>query len=314
MKLYDISVVICTYNRAHSLLRTLNSFDGLIIPDGLQWELLLVDNNSTDHTEAVVRKFIEGVQYPMRYLFEEKQGLSNARNRGIRDAEGEIIVFTDDDATVHKEWLANIDHAFKKHDPVCVGGKIKAEWEGDPPSWLKGNLLNILAITDLGNSEMVLDVPRIWGANLSIRADMFEKYGWFDTNLGNKGKKLYGGEETEMIEKMIKNGEKVVYSPDAIVHHHIPSSRMKKSYFRKWMFDKGELKAYYDGKYIQRNIFGIPLYIFRSIVEKFVRSTLKSFRDPQSYFKDHLSMIYDIGYAAGRIKFRRMNKNGQSDV
>ena len=120
----DISVVLATYNRASSLQVTLESLLALVSPAGLSWELLVVDNNSTDLTRLNVEKFAAIAKFPVRYVFERKQGRSAALNTGIVDARGEIVAFTDDDVILHRDWLVNLNRTFDEFDCAAVAGRV----------------------------------------------------------------------------------------------------------------------------------------------------------------------------------------------
>jgi len=300
----QVSVIICTYNRAGSMGRVLDSFRRIVVPEGTRWELLLVDNNSKDHTKEVINDFVAHSGVPARYLFEEKQGLSNARNRGILAAQGEIIAFTDDDVSVDPNWLANILREFERTDASCVGGKILPVWEKHPPGWLRGDLRAALALLDLGNDRFRLDAPTIWGANLIVRTSMFRKYGLFDLGLGHNEGKLYGGEETKFLSRLLEGGEQVYYCPEILVHHYIPASRTRKAYFRKWFFDKGELTANQLGAYPHRNLMGIPFYIIASTVKEFLRYIGDQAIFASTAFRKQLLVVYYMGLIRGRLKYR----------
>lgn len=301
----DVSVIICTYNRSDSLRRTLECLEKMVVPREIRWELLLVDNNSKDDTKKVVESFLERTNIRLTYLLERNQGLSFARNNGIRHAAGDIVVFTDDDVLVDENWLRNIYGFFRKHDDVaCVGGKILPFWEAPPPKWVKGDLLNILALCDLGDEERYLSEIKIWGANLSFRASVIRKYGGFDTEFGHKGGKLYGGEETRYMEALLEGGEKIMYSSSIVVRHCISESRLKEKYFRKWYFDKGEFHAIRMGDYRKRNIFGIPLIIFRLVIHDSFRYVKLKLFHPEKSVQCKLSLMYNIGIMFGRIKYR----------
>jgi len=302
------SVIICTYNRSVSLKRTLESLWKMSGLESIDWELIIVDNNSSDNTHDVVNNFIQSSKFPCKYIYENKQGLSYARNKGIAEATGEILSFTDDDVIVEKYWLQNIRNEFKNKEVACIGGKILPIWENPQPAWLRGDLLQFLALQDLGEEKIELDSPVIWGANLSIRSSMFKKYGLFDPTLGNIEGKLYGGEETKFVRMLLENGENVLYCPDILVHHCIPGFRMKKSYFRKWVYDKGELKAIQMEGYRSRNIRGIPFYVIREAGGDFIRYLRKQALSPRSAFQEQLILIHKVGMMVGRWKY----PNGQA--
>lgn len=272
--------------------------------------MIVVDNNSKDDTREVVDFFLRSGDIPCRYISEKKQGLSFARNNGIDHAEGDFIVFTDDDVLVDKYFIKNIYHAFKSHDDVaCIGGKILPHWEVPPPKWVKGELFNILALCDLGEEEKYLSEIRIWGANLSFRSSVFRKYGGFNTEFGHKGGKLYGGEETRYLRELMGGGEKIMYCPDVLVHHCIPESRLVKKYFRKWYYDKGELSALIMGKYEKRNIFGIPLIIFKRVFIDTWNYLKALVLDPGKSMLCQMSLIYNVGIVRGRIKYKFGGEN-----
>ncbi len=302
----DVSVIICTYNRSASLHRTLRSLARMSIPRDLDYEILIVDNNSRDDTKEVAVRFIANSGLRCSYLLEKEKGLSNARNTGIGVATGEIIAFTDDDVLVDEKWLSNIVDTYRKTPNLsCLGGKILPVWEKPRPDWLAGDLLNYLALLDLGDQGVTMSTPTLWGANLSIRSSMFRKYGLFDSKLGNTDGKLYGGEETRILQMMLDNGETILYDPAIIVHHCIPESRVRKSYFRRWVWDKGELGAMEMGDYKHRNLFGVPLYIIRRLIVdsgKYLSSLLAA---PDKAFRRQLIVFFDIGTISGRLKHGR---------
>ena len=298
------SVIICTYNRAKSLARTLDSLKRMEVPRDLSWELVVVDNNSKDDTADVVGKFRATTPIHIQYVVETKQGLSFARNRGIRVKKGEITAFTDDDVIVDKFWLSEIVNAFEKYDAACVGGKILPLWEYPPPKWLRKELYCYIALLDSGEDVLRLELPHLWGANFAVKSSLFEKYGAFDTGLGRLPHKLYGYEETELLAQLIQAREKVFYCPGVVVHHCIPADRMKKSYFRKWKFDEGEHMAIRSRDGESRRFFGVPL----NSIEHLIRTVLHYFRilvfKPEEAFLDELKIVFDLSYIRAAIRHR----------
>lgn len=304
----DVSVIICTYNRSQSLAKTLASLERMTGLETIDWEAIVVDNNSKDDTRQVVGRFVAAPGSRFRYVFEKEQGLSHARNRGIREASGAVIAFTDDDVILDPYWLANMYKEFENDGVACVGGKILPVWETPRPGWLRGELLNFLALQDLGEERILLEHHRIWGANLGIRTSMFRKYGGFDTGLGRTEEKLYAGEETKFIRMLLERGETVLYSPYVLVHHCIPGFRMKKTYFRKWLYHNGEMKGKQMGDYRKRNIYGIPLYAVRDTVRYFLKYLWSQIASPGTAFQDQLTLMHSFGFIGGRIRYRRETK------
>lgn len=301
----EVSVIICTYNRSESLKRTLKSVGEMEVSDELNWELIIVDNNSNDNTRAIVTDFIGKSGLVCKYVFEQMQGLSFAKNAGISNACGNIIAFTDDDVLVGKNWLSNIAKAFQRTGISCIGGKILPIWERQKPEWLREDLYGCLGILDLGEEETRLQNPTIWGANIAIKAELFERYGQFDPGYGVRGNKLYGGEETDLVSRLIVNGETVYYIPDVVIYHHIQGDHLKKAFFRKWRYDKGEQKAINLGYYPERNILGIPLYIIRQTIAELANYLYKLITNPTTSFYQQLVFLHYIGFIVGRVKFMR---------
>ncbi len=231
-----LSVVICTYNRERLLGETVKSFLGCR-NDGVEHEVVVVDNNSTDGTRAAVERLCaQGSR--IRYVFEPAQGLSHARNTGIRASRGESIAFVDDDVYFSPDWLGSLASALERHaDADCIGGKVLVHFDAERPGWLDDDLLWVYAITRYGEDERELRLPELpRGCNLAIRRRVFERIGVFHTSLGRKGGNLLSCDENHFFLRAARAGLKVVYSPAARVSHRISSARTT----RGWM-----LKRYY---------------------------------------------------------------------
>jgi glycosyltransferase involved in cell wall biosynthesis len=279
----------------------------MFVPVDLSWELIIVDNNSKDETKIAVHDFIDSSRICCKYVIEEVQGKSYALNRGVKEAKGDIIALTDDDVIVDKDWLLNIQKAFKENNVACLGGKILPIWEKPRPKWLEGRcLLDILAIVDLGNETKKISEPIIWGANLSMKSSVFKKYGYFDTSLGHTGAKIYGTEDTEMVRTILNHNETVMYSPNVLVYHCIPEKRLTRSYFRKWVYDKGQLRAIQLGKYTKRNLMGIPYLWIKKTVYSFIEYIVSKIISPKKAFEKELRFIHDVGKCIGRIPCRNL--------
>jgi len=302
-----ITVIICTYNRGHSLKDTLNSLSTLRCPEAIRLEVIVVDNNSTDSTKETIRKFIECGPCNIKYLFEQRQGLSFARNAGLEVAKGDVIIFTDDDVIVDSNWLTEIANTFVEYDADCVGGKILPVWPGERPSWLSRNNENILALLDYGECvlELSIDDPPLFGANIAFSRRILNKTGNFSTSLGRTGNKLYGGEDTDMYSRVFQANGKIIYQPKAVVNHVISATRLNKSYFRRWHYDTGECSGRSLGNYDRRNFLGIPFYVIREFIVNTYKymATLMSFKINTNFYYE-LKLIYYIGYMLSRISMR----------
>jgi len=240
-----ISVVVCTYNRSDVLQHMLESFFAQACLDTIDHELLVVDNNSSDDTRKVVERF--SGHPTLRYLFEPRQGLSCARNRGVTEARGEIISFLDDDVTVDAHWLENIKKCFDETHADVVGGRSYLIFATPPPRWLQGIFRMALAEVNLGDSRIFQpSATRLYGLNLSFRTTALTSCGTFSESLGRKGSQLLSGEETAMIRHIQELGGIVVYEPNAIVGHIMPPDRSTWSYFSRHSVGTGRTWARFE--------------------------------------------------------------------
>lgn len=305
----DASVIICTYNRSASLRKTLRSVVSMAIPEGVRWEIIVVDNNSTDDTKRAVEEFSGRPAVALRYELEREQGKSFALNRGIAVARGEILGFTDDDVTVDRGWLRAILQAFQEEGVACVGGKILLDWEAPRPSWLGNLLVDQLGYLDLGDKKIRLAAPKVYGANLAVRRVVAQRHGGFDTQAGPVAGKMYSGEDTFFIEKLIRLNEPTIYSPDAVVHHHVPVGHMTKRYFLRRMFDQGESIGIQMGDYEKRNLIGIPYYMYKELFLKMCHVVGSGLSEPSRSFVKKIDLARTLGMMYGRLRFERRVRN-----
>jgi glucosyl-dolichyl phosphate glucuronosyltransferase len=236
-----ISLIICTYNRCRNLGDTLASVAGSVLPNSIDWEVLVVDNNSRDHTRRVVEGFCRRYPGRFRYLFESRQGKSHALNTGVRQARGDIIAFTDDDVTVEPTWLWNLTAALHQDQWAGTGGRILPMRSLVPPRWMSltdsTTGAPLFGLFDLGDRPGKLEqAPH--GGNMAFRKVMFEKYGGFRTDLGPPPNDV-GGEDTELGRRLMAAGERLRYEPSAVVRHPVIEDRLERKYFLTWWFKMG---------------------------------------------------------------------------
>jgi glycosyltransferase involved in cell wall biosynthesis len=262
-----ISVILCTYNRCGSLAKTLSSVAASILPQSVEWEVLVVDNNSTDQTRVVAGEFQKEFQGRFRYLFEPQQGKSFALNKGVREARGDVLAFLDDDVIVEAAWLKNLTSALQTQEWAGAGGRILPLHKPDLPRWLSleepYNLGGPLCgLFDLGDSSGELDRAP-FGANMAFQKIMFEKYGSFRTDLGPPPGNNIHGEDTEFGQRLIAAGKRLHYEPFAIVYHPVLEDRLKQSYFLAFWFDHGRaaVRVWKTGG----NIIGVPRRFFTAL-------------------------------------------------
>jgi GT2 family glycosyltransferase len=230
-----LSVVICTYNRSDCILDALHSMVRQTLPRN-HFEVLLINNNSTDTTENLCKNFTQHTPaFDYRYFVEVQQGLSHARNRGITEATGDIVVFMDDDAIAEPDYLGHMLAFFERTpDAAACGGRIYPRFESRRPRWMSHFLLSLTSSIDLGDKVKVFRRRQFpIGANMAVRKTAFSKYGVFNPDLGRKGSSLDGAEEKDFFYRLMAAGEKIYYVPDAIVHHYVPDRRLTFEFFKR---------------------------------------------------------------------------------
>jgi glycosyltransferase involved in cell wall biosynthesis len=209
----------------------------------IDFELVLVNNNSTDNTSVVCEQFIQmNPQLTVRYFVEENQGLSHARNRGVSEAQGDYLVFLDDDAFAFPDYIRNLQHFIIGHPGFQAGGgKILPFWESECPQWMSKYLLSTVSSIDLGN-KVKLFGGRSYpiGANMIIKKTVFDRFGLFNIHLGRKGKNLEGSEEKDLFLRIKKENIPVYYIPNVIIEHWIPDSRLTPDFFNRLAFSMGQ--------------------------------------------------------------------------
>ena len=278
-----ISVIICTYNRGESLRETLDSFfqqEGL---SDISYELIMVDNNSSDHTRELIESYILKYGDVLKYFIEKRQGLSYARNRGIQESKGDVIAFTDDDVLIDKAWLYNLVDMFQKYDADLVGGRVLPIYPPNTPKWVKDNL-DVLSgpIVAYEYGEEIRRYEGDWsiepiGANMIFRKELFNKYGLFRTDLGvGTGT---NNEDTEFCSRCLNNSNiKAFYCGKALIWHPVLEDRMSLKYIARWAIASGRAEGLYN-KLASSTIyyFGIPRYLLRSFILSIVFLIFTSF-------------------------------------
>ncbi|MGA9061100.1 MAG: glycosyltransferase [Terracidiphilus sp.] len=264
-----ITVILCTYNRCRCLAKALESLAAQVVPTSVQWEVLVVDNNSTDQTQEVVEEFSGRQPDRFRYLLETRQGKSYALNAGIRESRSEILAFTDDDAIAEPDWLWNLTSNLHDGEWAGSGGRIIPIWARPLPSWLSPDdphTMGSFVAFDAGMEAGALNRPP-YGANMAFRREAFERYGGFRTDLGRSAGDLQGREDIEFAGRLLARGERLRYEPGAVVRHPTPEYRMEKAYVLNWWFRFGYLEIAESGPPSDSRFLlkGVPFYLFRRL-------------------------------------------------
>jgi glycosyltransferase involved in cell wall biosynthesis len=278
------------------------------IDRNIAWEIIVVDNNSSDHTRQVVRQLQEQfIAVPISYAFESKQGLSHARNRGIACSRGDLVLFTDDDVSPDPDWLKESVAGMLQYGCDAGGGWIGPVWAREKPRWLTERYYGFLALrVDEGEPRLVRDLEQVpFGANMIFCKSVFERFGLFSTDRGRVGKKLWSGEDTDIFARLLKAGTKIMYFPQAKVYHHIDPMRMKKQYFRRWRFQTSCNEATTDGITGRRRIFGVPPYIvWQTLVATYKAMASRFYDHPGEVLHKDMILSHFMGTIYGLLSNR----------
>jgi glucosyl-dolichyl phosphate glucuronosyltransferase len=297
-----ISVVICTYNRADLARQAIASALAQDFPKS-EYELLIVDNSSTDLTCAMAQEFCQA--YPnIRYVLENKVGLSHARNRGWQEAAGEYVAYIDDDCKVPPTWLLAASKVIEQVHPVAFGGPSYAFYNSQKPAWFKdeyGSHVQGQEMRPLKAREY-LD-----GMNMFIRADALEQVDGFNPDFGMKGKKIAYGEETDLIYRLREQSEEIYYAPEVFVYHLVRTEKMSLWINLVMSFSGGYYYAKIP-KQSQRSNFIVNMVQTLKVVLKIARSLcwdlLRRDRNIYPFFQNFLyevsfQLVTDLGYSVG---------------
>ena len=268
----DLDVILATRNRCSLLRIALESLLRAEVPAGLRVAITVVDNNSSDETAEVVRKFSSRSHRTVRYLREPRTGKSYALNAGIRSTTGDLAGFIDDDEQIEASWYARIAEAFRDPSLDFIGGPYLPHWAAPAPHWLPRQARGIIGCFEFS------DAPRnygdelpgavMFGGNAVIRRPVLDRVGPYRTDLV-----LHA--DQEMFERLLASGARGMYLPQLAIYHLIPRERLQKSYFRRWMWKAGPAYAqiHCPPSGVPR-IAGIPRYLFRKMAQSLLRWAL----------------------------------------
>lgn len=238
------TVALCTHNHADRLRRTLADLASLRPPEA-PWEFLVIDNGCRDETPQLLGRHTWPAGWRARVVREDKLGLSNARNRAIAEAQGDYVIFMDDDETADPDWLCAYERLIRAHDPDAFGGRIEVLFEDMRPAWLKDELLGFLGELNRSDQITALTDPyaSFYGGNFGIRKTVCERVGLFDDMLGRKGADNTGGEEVDFYRRLLDAGFKVWWTPEAIIYHRIQAAKLERRYFLDLHYRQGRVEA-----------------------------------------------------------------------
>jgi glycosyltransferase involved in cell wall biosynthesis len=305
----SLTIALCTYNRAPMLQLALDSLRMQTLPRS-EFEILVIDNASTDDTAAVVETALRG-GLPLRYVLESELGLSHARNRAVGECRSPYIAFLDDDAIAHPGWAAALLSSFGLTPrPAAVGGPILPIWEIDRPAWLSDALCGCLTILEGDRPSGYLATehdPQIFGANMAMDHRILAAHGGFDPSLGRVGTRLLSGEEVLLFRRMQRAGQPLYFNAQAIVRHHVPKERLTKA----WMYQRhvwggvslGVTETRFHGYRAHQRLWRVLKLLRVLPLREHVRG-LFDLRDPQHRFASRCLTLMELARLYGLLGVR----------
>lgn len=271
-----VTVIICTWNRAQYLDAALTEMRKLKIPAGLEWELLIVNNNSTDNTDEVLARHSSAL--PLRRLFEKRAGKSFAANYAISQAAGDLLLFTDDDVLVSSEWIKEYAAAAGQWpEAAFFGGTIDPYFEAEPPQWIKQHLVRNGPYSVLQHGETIRPMAPgelgPIGANMAIRMSVFRTFS-FDTQLGPIKEEILPGEDGELFLRLRKAGHYGVWVGTAKVRHRIAGDILTGEYIWNWYREHGRTQVRRGETEGCKTMFGLPRWALRKYLSAQLTSLL----------------------------------------
>lgn len=319
-----VSVIIAAYNRREDLKKVLDTLLAQEMDKKFLYEIIVVDNNSTDGTKEAVIAYVPKFESPqmkdkclgLKYLFEPTQGKPYALNRGVQEARGDIIAFTDDDVLLDPYWLYHLIECFEKYGCDGVGGRVVPVYPQRTPKWIRDNptkLAGVVVIADYGEETKPFGRPMdpFIGSNYAFKRKVFDDCGLFRVDLGPGTSAM--GEDTEFIDRLVNKGKSLYYCGAAVVRHPVDLGRLRLNYIAKWHMALGRFAARKEaGADEQKFIyyFGIPRYLLKGFLKDVFLLIPSAFN--KLYFYNRLRGLFRKAGMISEYRLLRGKGNGNS--
>lgn len=265
----DITLLVCTYNRCDDLRELLETAIAQETGGQFTYEILVVDNNSTDGTRQVVEELIAGGHHNLRYLFEGQQGKSHALNSGLKAMRGWAYAIVDDDFLLPRDWVKQIYEGFRTHPEVSfVSGKVLPKWQdGEPPAWLTQKHWSAIAMADYGETEFLTDQNnQLCLLACSFRLADVIAVGGYHWDLGPQKGRTGATEDLDLLKRLWKSGHTGLYLPHMYFYHKATADRVTKEYHRRWHRDHGRSYAVMRAEELEHasaRLFDVPAHMYK---------------------------------------------------
>jgi glucosyl-dolichyl phosphate glucuronosyltransferase len=307
-----LDVVIPTYNGAVLLPRALESLLAADRASGLDVDVTVVDNRSTDNTRAIVESFVPRFGGHLHYLYESNPGRSHALNAGIAATHGDLVGMIDDDEEVDRSWLLTIAAAFEDPTTDFIGGPYVPRWACERPVWLGTAYGAVIGCAECGDAIQQFGPGcqgMLMGGNAVIRRSVLNRVGPYSVDLGRiAGRRLLSCEDEDMFTRLLSTGARGFYRPDLVIHHYVAPERLTKRYFRRWCFWRGVSQGVLDRRRPAAvpYLLGVPRYMIGLAIRGTIDTLARVFRrrEPARTFKNELAWWDLAGFFYGKHVYR----------
>jgi glycosyltransferase involved in cell wall biosynthesis len=303
----DIAILICTYNRSTGLAALLETACNQSSAN-FGYEVIVVDNNSSDDTKSVIQSIQRRATQPPRYVFEGRQGKSFALNTGLEHVNAPLCVIIDDDQSMPEDYLSRLVTSFAENAAISfIGGKVLPIWEITPPEWLTPGHWSPLGMADHGDEPFFVDQDcDICLLTFAFRVEDVLSIGGFRNELGVTGSRMGSTEDADLIGRLIANGKRGIYMPELVLRHHAPLRRMTRQYYYRWHYGHGGFSALRRDEEVERASFqllDVPSHMYRQAFSDLRRSLLsRVFGRIDDSFDPELRLSFFFGFFAQRAK------------
>lgn len=312
-----VTIIICTYNRAAYIDLCLTAIQRQTLPAD-RYRIMVVDNNSPDNTREVVERY-QANGLPVDYFFEEKQGLSYARNRGLAESDTEFLLFLDDDAIMSTDSMTALQTYLEGNpDATIVGGRAIIQYPNGKPEWVTSKVEAWMGSYDYGAQEIPVNEDTIKqklvrlpiGCCFLVKRSLLEELGGFKPSLGRVGKKMLAGEETLIGLKALEQGGKITYLPSVYVDHMIEPHWVDREFLanKTYFYGISDINVQFlSGKSLVKIMQYLAfrlIFLVKNLVDLMLASLKNS---PQRVYEISLLFNFNRGVYAGLFHRLRIN-------
>lgn len=315
----NITVAICTYNRAGNLSKLVEALSRQESP--IPYDILFVDNNSTDDTQSILHELAKHSSIPIRIVKEEQQGIPYARNRALEECmENTYLLFIDDDELpASTNMVSSAVKALTEEDAQCAGGRVTINFgDNKRPSWLTDELLPFYAELNHGDKTFWItdQSTPIWTSIVAYNMDIFRNNTdlRFDIRYNRDVNGIGGGSDGIMFRAMLERKIKMLYVPDMAIDHFVENWRISRKYFWKLHFIAGRKYGQFELENFDRTVLGIPPYMLGQFTRRLGETSLLLLKSDANYVRQGMNASYSLGMMYGRFLFWRTSRNSKQSI